>query len=126
MEIRSFIKQEQTGMATIDMSIEKLSTIIGIVGALSASVGGYFVMEERQNVLMVEVQTLRDSTSKIDLGSMKVKLDTLTTSVAALNTRIQDSNPAEFTRKVERMEERLNNVVKSIDKIEASDNPLSM
>jgi uncharacterized protein YlxW (UPF0749 family) len=113
-------------MATIDMSIEKISTIIGIVGALSASVGGYFVMEERQNVLMAEVQSLRDSTAKIDLSAMKVKVDTLTTEVAALNTRIQDSNPAEFTRKVERIEERLNNVVKSIDRIQANDNPLSM
>jgi uncharacterized protein HemX len=113
-------------MATIDMSIEKLSTIIGIVGALSASVGGYFVMEERQNVLMTEVQSLRDSTDKIDLSAMKDKLDNITGSVTALNTRIQDSNPAEFTRKVERLEERLNNVVKSIDKIQANDNPLSM
>lgn len=113
-------------MATIDMSLEKVATILGIVGALSASVGGYFVMEERQNVLMIEVQTLRDSTAKIDLGAMKAKIDAMGASVSALNARIQDSNPAEFTRKVERLDERLNNVIKSLDRLQSNDNPLSM
>ncbi len=123
-------------MATIDLSIEKISTIIGIVGALSASVGSYFVMEERQSVLMAEVQVLRDSTGSADIIELKTKIEDLSsmsdairllsTDVAALNTRIADSNPAEFTRKVERLEVRVDNIVKSIDKIQDNDNPLTM
>ncbi|MAZ56868.1 hypothetical protein CL653_03685 [bacterium] len=110
----------------MELDLGKISTIIGIVGALSASVGGYFVMEERQNVMMEEVKMLRDSTSKIDLGAMKVKLDDINSKVSALDARIADSNPAEFTRKVERLEERLNNVIKAIDRIQDNENPLSM
>jgi|LWDU01.1.fsa_nt_gi hypothetical protein len=123
-------------MATIDLSIEKISTIIGIVGALGASVGSYFVMEERQSVLMAEVQVLRDSTGSADIIELKTKIEDLSsmsdairllsTDVAALNTRIADSNPAEFTRKVERLEVRVDNIVKSIDKIQDNDNPLTM
>jgi acetolactate synthase small subunit len=110
----------------MELDLGKISTIIGIVGALSASVGGYFVMEERQNVMMAEVKMLRESTSNIDLGAMKAKLDDISSSVSALDARVADSNPAEFTRKVERLEERLNNVVKALDRIQDNDNPLSM
>jgi acetolactate synthase small subunit len=110
----------------MELDLGKISTIIGIVCALSASVGGYFVMEERQNVMMEEVKMLREATSKMDLGAMKVKLDDISSRVAALDARIADSNPAEFTRKVERLEERLNNVIKAIDRIQDNENPLSM
>jgi acetolactate synthase small subunit len=53
-------------------------------------------------------------------------LDDISSSVSALDARVADSNPAEFTRKVERLEERLNNVVKALDRIQDNDNPLSM
>jgi acetolactate synthase small subunit len=110
----------------MELDLGKISTIIGIVGALSASVGGYFVMEERQNVMMEEVKMLRESTSNIDLGAMKAKLDDIISRVSALDARVADSNPAEFTRKVERLEERLNNVIKALDRIQDNENPLSM
>jgi|APSaa5957512576_1039674.scaffolds.fasta_scaffold18177_4 hypothetical protein len=40
------------------MNIEKISTLVGVGIALSASVGGYYVMEERQNNLIAAVAEL--------------------------------------------------------------------
>jgi hypothetical protein len=46
-------------------SIEKLGTLLGIATALSASVGGYFVIEDRQNTLINSVETLSQEMKEV-------------------------------------------------------------
>ena len=46
-------------------SIEKLGTLLGIATALSASVGGYFVIEDRQNTLINCVETLSQEMKEV-------------------------------------------------------------
>jgi len=114
------------------LSIEKLGTFLGIATALSASVGGYFVMEDRQNTLINTVETLsqemkevRESSDLIlRVGILETKIELTESYDDAWIRKLSDDNMNkiilinERTRKIKDIEKIINDeIIPSIDDI---------
>ena len=114
------------------LSIEKLGTFLGIATALSASVGGYFVMEDRQNTLINTVETLPQEMKEVrESGDLILRVGILETKIELTESyddawirKLSDDNMNkiilinERTRKIKDIEKIINDeIIPSIDDI---------